>query len=778
MTDSPMSVRERVDNAWRAVAMACALLKRVGGAAGLRVVFCCVATIALSGQAFAQPTCPVPSSGYLLQLGGGNCSGACRGTCDTSGFSGAAPLVVEPRTCTSPTNSGEDVFRFDGGFARPGELFVSSSATASNEPGIPVANGACAAMHFTDVIFTGPAGATSVEVTIEVEINALFAGGYAQNWSALLGLGRRSMLAAGNTSEQRWVSYTATISLNGGTPVSQSAPQSLRAVISTQEYAWANDTVSGQASLTMAQGCAGGVFRFSLPGCSASSVSAGIVANRFPSDPPVIMLNGPDVVVLPKCHGVVAPYVEGVLAADDCDGPVPVTVAGDVGSEPGLYMITYNAVDSEGNAATPATRAVFVVDTTPVAEAGGDRTVNELDPVILDGSASHDPQDEPLQYAWTQIAGDPVALDVTDPVHPTFVAPQVASGGATLTFRLVVNDGGCSGEPDIVNVTVAHINHAPVALAGDDQFVAEASPVALDASSSYDQDDDVLAYNWTQMEGAAVTLDLTDPIRPAFTAPLVGPAGETLTFGLVISDGLDIGVDIVTVFVESVNHTPIADAGADQTLLEGTTVSINGMGSSDPDSDLLTYSWQQIAGPAAMLSNPADPSPTFTAPPVPLAGATLVFRLTVNDGLGGAAQDDVQITVQSANTPPDCSLARPSVAQLWPPNHKMVPVSILGVTDPENANVAIVITGVTQDEPIGGLGDGDTAPDAVVQGSTVLLRAERASGRNGRVYRVSFLADDGAGGICTGMVRVCVPQSMGRGATCIEDAEVHDSIGQ
>ena len=57
----------------------------------------------------------------------------------------------------------------------------------------------------------------------------------------------------------------------------------------------------------------------------------------------------------------------------------------------------------------------------------------------------------------------------------------------------------------------------------------------------------------------------------------------------------------------------------------------------------------------------------------------------------------------------------------------MIMVNILRAQDPDN-NATITITGVTQDEPTNGLGDGDTGPDAIINGNTVLLRAER-SGR-------------------------------------------------
>src|SRR5262249_13740394 len=124
--------------------------------------------------------------------------------------------------------------------------------------------------------------------------------------------------------------------------------------------------------------------------------------------------------------------------------------------------------------------------------------------------------------------------------------------------------------------------------------------------------------------------------------------------------------------------------------------------------------------------------PTFLAPQVGPAGATLSFRVTVSDGLASSSAD-VPLFIRNVYSPPACSLARPSVATLWPPNHQMAPVSILGLTGADTGQVSITILGVTQDEPVNGLGDGDTAPDAVIQGATVLLRAERAGTGNGRV---------------------------------------------
>jgi hypothetical protein len=93
--------------------------------------------------------------------------------------------------------------------------------------------------------------------------------------------------------------------------------------------------------------------------------------------------------------------------------------------------------------------------------------------------------------------------------------------------------------------------------------------------------------------------------------------------------------------------------------------------------------------------------------------------------------------------------------------------------------VTITITGVTQDEPLNGLGDGDTAPDAQVgsASNTVLLRAERSGAGDGRVYRISYTASDPAGASCSGVVTVGVPHDQGPNGGPVDSGLVVDSFG-
>ncbi len=98
------------------------------------------------------------------------------------------------------------------------------------------------------------------------------------------------------------------------------------------------------------------------------------------------------------------------------------------------------------------------------------------------------------------------------------------------------------------------------------------------------------------------------------------------------------------------------------------------------------------------------------------------------------------------------------------------------MTDPDGDPVTITVDAIYQDEPVNGLGDGDTAPDGAGVGtSTAQVRAERAGSGNGRVYHIDFTADDGNGGQCSGAVLVGVPKSQGKNGAPVDDGALFDS---
>jgi hypothetical protein len=201
------------------------------------------------------------------------------------------------------------------------------------------------------------------------------------------------------------------------------------------------------------------------------------------------------------------------------------------------------------------------------------------------------------------------------------------------------------------------------------------------------------------------------------------------------------------------NRPPVSDAGADLSVEcegpEGSSVTLDASGSSDPDGDSLTYTW---TGPFGTVTGAVV---TVTVPD----GAHAIV-LTVEDGKGGTDTDGVTVTV-SDTTDPEVSAASASPSVLWPPNHRMVPVTIsVEALDLCDESLDFAIVAVTSDEPVNGTGDGDAGPDWEVTGPLTLdLRAERAGGGDGRVYTVTLACTDGAGNTATKDVIVTVPHS-------------------
>ena len=145
----------------------------------------------------------------------------------------------------------------------------------------------------------------------------------------------------------------------------------------------------------------------------------------------------------------------------------------------------------------------------------------------------------------------------------------------------------------------------------------------------------------------------------------------------------------------------------------------------------------------------------------------------------GYGIDNVLIEFAPPNEAPDCSSVTASQELLWPPNHKFVPISIIGVTDGDDDSIAITIDGITQDEEVDakGNGDGNTSPDGQGIGSdTAQVRAERAGTGDGRVYEISFTADDGNGGTCEGSVTVGVPHD--KKDTPVDSGQYFDSTAE
>jgi len=281
----------------------------------------------------------------------------------------------------------------------------------------------------------------------------------------------------------------------------------------------------------------------------------------------------------------------------------------------------------------------------PLAYAGTDQTVNENQQVTLNGSGSS----AGVSYAWEQKEGNSVTIDATAP-NPSFTAIDLNGPAATdtLVFHLTVTDAGGKKDTDSVRVTVRWNNVAPTANAGAPQTVEYGDTVQLSGSASTDSDNNALSYQWVA-SGGTISPVLANPATatPSFTAP--STSGFVIYTLTVTDNGGLSDTDTVTITIQPpgqpVNQSPVADAGADQTVTEGGTVTLNGSGSTDIDGTITTREWNQTGGsPAVTLSSKFAVQPTFTAPSVS-AATVLTFTLTVTDNDGATDSDTVMVTV-------------------------------------------------------------------------------------------------------------------------------------
>ena len=117
------------------------------------------------------------------------------------------------------------------------------------------------------------------------------------------------------------------------------------------------------------------------------------------------------------------------------------------------------------------------------------------------------------------------------------------------------------------------------------------------------------------------------------------------------------------------------------------------------------------------------------------------------------------VTTTVSNPPPVISNVSVDKPAVWPPNHKLVDVTVAyTVTDncgPVNSSLS-----VSSNEPENGIGDGDTSPDwIVVDAHHLRLRAERAGTGEGRIYTITITSTDSAGNSSSQTTQVLIPKN-------------------
>lgn len=130
--------------------------------------------------------------------------------------------------------------------------------------------------------------------------------------------------------------------------------------------------------------------------------------------------------------------------------------------------------------------------------------------------------------------------------------------------------------------------------------------------NSVDLDDGIAVFQWRQIQGDPVTLNFPEEPEASFTTPNVDSNGTALVFELTVTDFAGAtSTDSCIVNVTWVNTPPIADAGVDQTVNEGSQVVLDASNSADTDDGIASYGWKQISGPIVTLSGANSATPTL-----------------------------------------------------------------------------------------------------------------------------------------------------------------------
>ena len=126
--------------------------------------------------------------------------------------------------------------------------------------------------------------------------------------------------------------------------------------------------------------------------------------------------------------------------------------------------------------------------------------------------------------------------------------------------------------------------------------------------------------------------------------------------------------------------------------------------------------------------------------------------------------DSATATTTVSNPPPTITNATADPSVLWPPNHRMVNVTVsYDVTDNCPLPPDSCTLDVTSNEPVLDHGSGHTTPDWIVlDDHHVLLRAERSGNGNGRIYTITITCTDSGGNSSNEQVEVTVPHDRGR----------------
>lgn len=209
-------------------------------------------------------------------------------------------------------------------------------------------------------------------------------------------------------------------------------------------------------------------------------------------------------------------------------------------------------------------------------------------------------------------------------------------------------------------VPTALNNTAPVARVDTVDEASVGSPVTLDGTASYDPDGDEIIFIWS-VEAKPESSALSDsPFsanedRNAGTTTVVPDVEGIFTFALNVQDPAGATSDTTYVIVDATPglDLPIADAGTNQTGLEGSEICLDGVESHDPNGHDLTFQWTLVSTPDNSAITSADITASDTLACLsPDAPGSYAVALVVNNGIVDSEPDFAFIAAGSTNQGP------------------------------------------------------------------------------------------------------------------------------
>ncbi|MEK7137577.1 MAG: hypothetical protein AAB853_04825, partial [Patescibacteria group bacterium] len=323
----------------------------------------------------------------------------------------------------------------------------------------------------------------------------------------------------------------------------------------------------------------------------------------------------------------------------------------------GTYVLRLTADDGALTASDELTVTVLPplpINQPPTVDAGVDQTITLPAFATLNGTVGDDGLPTPpntVTTLWSMVTGPgPVTFGDSAAVDTTATFPV----DGTYVLRLTVSDSVLSASDD-VEITVNPAppqNQPPTVNAGSDQTITLPAFATLEGTATDDglpTPPDTLTTTWSKVSGPG-TVTFGDAAVTNTTATF--SAAGTYVLRLDASDSVLTANDELTVTVNPsapVNQAPSVFAGADQTVAQGTTVTLDGAVTDDglpnPPSSI-TVTWSTVSGPGTVTfgdANAADTTATFSA------AGTYILRLAATDG-ALTANDDVRITVHAVST--------------------------------------------------------------------------------------------------------------------------------